>query len=344
MLIASFALIMVVGLAMPRFQNYKEKYYIIFTSAFLILLMGLRHRTCYIDTVRYVGGFRRIENMSFMQVYESMDKDVGFWLFSKIIGDVSGFNYTVWLFVLAILYIIPIAVLIKKYSLSPLFSFLVFWALGFFFFAMTGLRQTLAFSFILISFLFLHNRNLKSFVLTIIVAALFHKTALIFLIAYPLTALPLNRITLVGYAGLAVFVNVFGRTLLSIFMIADERFAGYAGFHGANTSGLVIQLLILLFSLYFLQDEKDSEQNRMLFHLCLLGCIFQSVAIHVAEMFRISMYFSIFNIILFANAIYSTYKDSTLAIAKPATLIALCFYTIMAPSTNTEYLFFWSMP
>lgn len=66
------------------------------------------------------------------------------------------------------------------------------------------------------------------------------------------------------------------------------------------------------------------------------------VATYVAEMFRISMYFSIFNIILFANAISSTDKDPSLSIIRPFTVVALCVYTIISPSTNTEYNFFWS--
>lgn len=345
MLIATFFLVLIAGLLFPQFRNYEKKYYIIFASVCMALIIGLRHRTCFGDSPYYVNGYHNIAVKTYEKVLLTTSKDVGFWIFSKVIGDASGYNYTIWFLVLGVSFVIPVSYLINKYSRSPIFSYLILFSLGFFLFAMTGLRQTLAISFILVSFLFLQKRKLLPFILTVAFAALFHKTALIFLIAYPMTALPFNKFTLTGYAVLAVLVNVFGKTLLQIFMTSDDRFASYSDFQGSNTSGLVIQLLILLFSLYFLQDEKDSEENRVLFHLCLLGCIFQSAAIFIAEMFRVSMYFSIFNIILFANAIDSTYKDTVLSIAKPATFVALCFYwIIMVPSSQMEYFFFWALP
>lgn len=342
MLIACFVITILAGYVFNRIENFRDKGYIIFISVLLILLMGLRHETCFIDTVRYVGGYNLLKNASFSQIPNLMNKDSTFWIFSKLIGYISGYNYTIWLFILGAIYVIPIAILIRKYSLSSIYSYIVFWALGFCFFSMTGLRQTLAFSLIVVAFIFLMEKRPIMFISTVLVASLFHVTAAIFIIAYPITLAPLNKKTICLYAISALLLQVFGRSLLYILIQSNDRFIGYEDFHGANLSGLIIQILIFGYSLYYLQDELDLPINKTLFHMCLLGIVFQSVATHVAEMFRISMYFSIFNIVLFANAISSTYKDPTLSIIRPLTIVALCVYTLISPSTNTEYHFFWS--
>ena len=342
MLIACFIITVLTGYAFKRIENLRDKGYIVFISVLLILLMGLRHETCFIDTVRYVGGYNILKNASFSQIPNLMNKDSTFWIFSKLVGSISGYSYTVWLFLLGAMYVIPIAILIRKYSLNSTYSYIVFWALGFCFFSMTGLRQTLAFSLIVVAFIFLMEKRPAMFIFTVLAASLFHITAAIFIIAYPITLIPINKKTICLYAIAALLLQVFGRSLLYMLIQSNDRFVGYEDFHGANLSGLIIQILIFAYSLYYLQDELDLPINKTLFHMCLLGIVFQSVATHVAEMFRISMYFSIFNIVLFANAITSTYKDPTLSIIRPLTIVALCVYTLISPSTNTEYNFFWS--
>lgn len=343
MLIACFIITVLTGYTFRRIENLRDKDYIVFISVLLILLMGLRHETCFIDTVRYVGGYKILKNVSFSQIPDLMNKDVSFWIFSKLVGYISGYNYTVWLFILSAIYVIPIAILIRKYSLNSTYSYVVFWALGFCFFSMTGLRQTLAFSLVVVAFIFLMEKKPMMFFLTVLIASLFHITAAIFIIAYPITQVSINKKTICLYAIAAIFLQVFGKSLLYILIQSNDRFVGYEDFHGANLSGLIIQVLIFIYSLYYLQDELDLPINKTLFHMCLLGVVFQSVATYVAEMFRISMYFSIFNIILFANAITSTDKDSSLSIIRPLTVAALCVYTIISPNINTEYNFFWSI-
>lgn len=334
-----FFIICLLGIFLPKSQQ-NRNIYIIISSLILIFTIGLRHYTCFIDTPRYVARFSTLINLSYTQVSNEISKDVSFWYVSKVISDLFDNNYTAWLLILAIIYVIPLSILIKRYSNIPYISYLAFFSLGFFSFSMTGLRQTLALSLIIFSFTFLINRKLIPFVIIVIIGSLFHKTALIFLLAYPITNFPLTKKVLFGYALALGFMQLFGTIFLGkiVSLGIDERFENYYdNLEGLSYSGLIQQLMIFFFSFYFLRDKKDSSLYRSLFHLAILGIIFQSLSGFIAEMFRISMYFSIFNIILFANAISFINKKGPFAIAKPLVVLSLFIYFILSKNAGFDW-------
>lgn len=105
---------------------------------------------------------------------------------------------------------------INKYSIDPLISWLVFYSLPLFFFAsLSTIRQSLATAMILFSYQFLNKKQYLKFTLTILTASLFHSSALIGFLLFPLTLIPLNRSINLLILISSFFLSFFIKSLLS---------------------------------------------------------------------------------------------------------------------------------
>src|SRR5699024_9401100 len=96
----------------------------------------------------------------------------------------------------------------------------VFISLGYLYFSFTGLRQTLALSIILLSYNYIRERNLLLFIMFVFIASLFHSTALVFLLIYPISHYELGKkdlILIIVMLIVSFFLSSFIRN--SIFLL-----------------------------------------------------------------------------------------------------------------------------
>lgn len=263
------------------------------------------------DVIHYINKFEMYRLIPIERIIPYLkaigEKDTGFYVFGKIISLFSD-EYRLWLFVLAAIYIILNFYIINLYSKGQLISILLFISLGFLFFSMTGLRQATAMAILTLSYKYLRETKLVKFILLVLVASLFHISALIFLIAIPLlklkTAWSYFFILIVG-----IIINLnfleYMNTVISLFPV-DDVYSGYfSNEEKLSFSGFFIQVIIFLFCLAFRKNLlKHEEKDRILYNLVLVGLIFQLFSTNIAVLFRISMYFSFFSIILVPNVIY----------------------------------------
>lgn len=107
--------------------------------------------------------------------------NIGLRLFFRAAGALH-ISYDVCIFLIAALVAISLGVLIFRYSPSPYWSYLMYIAMGFYLFTYSGLKQSIAMSFLIIAAVcYFEGRQVKM-ILWVFVAALFHAPALIFLL------------------------------------------------------------------------------------------------------------------------------------------------------------------
>lgn len=324
-------------------------------SAFIVvsgfsLFLFASFRSIYFgsDVYGYVKKYISLEYINLRNFFESNfvneEKDIIFYFSAKIINFL-GLSHNAWLAILSGVFIFTVCLIIKKYSSGPLLSFLLLIGLGYLYFSMTGLRQATAMSIILIAYIFLREKNLLRFIITVIIASLFHSTALVFLIAYPLSYLKLN----IKYIFILIIV------ILSSFLFSDqilwlinlisweEQYTNYIqGEQTLNYTGFIIQLIILFFCLIFKKSLLNINNKEItMYNLLVIGLIFQLLSTDIAVLFRLSLYFSIFSIILIPNVI-NTIKDKNLRILVTFLIIIIsCFYTFWTGSFSS-YDFNWN--
>ena len=222
-----------------------KKYFVISSCAILFLYAALRAHGLQPDIPVYVDYYNKYSKLSLIQIlgfFGSDHKDpfyyVFSWLFSRIFPNAQW-----WLAFVALVYIIAFGVLVYRESENPILSFLAFLALGYFEFSLSGLRQTLALSFTMLSFFSIKKKKWKSFVFMVLLASLFHRSALIFLIVYPIAHIKLGRTHVI----VAIVVGVMffmGESYIRAFLqryLTGSQYEGYID----RTVGLTISGFII---------------------------------------------------------------------------------------------------
>ena len=140
------------------------------------------------DTEAYVRAYNEIGKLDFGQIVE-FNWELGYVVLNKIMFIIFGGNERCFVVLMEILIVLPIAEYVKRVSPLPNFCLLFFVALGGI--IHTGLfRQMLAFSIILYSLRYLEEQdsdqknNFIKFFSIILVASLFHVTALLFSLVF----------------------------------------------------------------------------------------------------------------------------------------------------------------
>ena len=322
--------------------------------ASITLLLIAAFRSIYFapDTLGYVIRYINLSESSINTYWGELInnteigiKDPFFYFITSIIHSL-GFSYRWWLAFIALTFIYSSSWLIYKYSDEPYISYISLISLGYFYFSLTGLRQILAVSFILISYKYLREKRLVWFVLLVMLASLFHTSALIFLIAYPFSYIKLGiKQMLLIFTSLFLIMFFYSRIFDLIEIIAwDDRIYYYLVHDRAlNFSGFIIHLLIFLFCLYHKEKIVDHDiKNISLYNLLILGLIFQFFSNIIAEFFRVAMYFNIFSIILIPKSLAAIKNKKKKIITYVFILFSLVTYIIHSGKFY-DFQFFWEI-
>lgn len=152
-----------------------------FLVVFCILFIGWREwrvREVFVDSAYYGNEYL---NLAYVNIAEV--KDIGFYLLQKICASLY-LSVNSFFIVCASLYVIPQALVAK--NISKEYGFIVFLMMIVFFqfynYGVNGIRNGLAFSFLLLSFV--NYKKKISFVCYAIIAILFHKSAILPFLAF----------------------------------------------------------------------------------------------------------------------------------------------------------------
>ena len=154
-----------------------------------VILSGLRGMTVGADTIGYRRSFYRIGLTSWHKIFANVSayiggaeiKDPGYALFVKIF-QVFSTNYQVYLVFIALLFMIPMAIWIYRNSSMPCLSFIIFSTLFYSFYAVTGIRQTIATSLVVfIGYEFIKKKKPIPFLILVFLSFFIHKSCVCFL-------------------------------------------------------------------------------------------------------------------------------------------------------------------
>lgn len=150
----------------------------------LILISGLRvDNTLYSDEWNYRQSFNTISQLSFQELKLSLTDEPAFlilnWVLSRFINDSQ-----IIIFVCSAIINIIYINFIYKYSKNVSFSLYIYVCSGLFFTSMNIIRQYLAFAIVLAGFKHLINKEIIKYTIYVLIAFLFHKSAIIALLYY----------------------------------------------------------------------------------------------------------------------------------------------------------------
>lgn len=268
----------------------------------LFLIAALRHYTVGVDVAVYVDQFYRLQRMGWNTISFSKDPIYGY--FVKLITYVSS-NHQVYLAIISAIFAFSIALFIYRFSDEPMISFFLLLPLSHFYLSMALFRQTVALSILLFAYKYLKERRLLKFVSIVVIASLFHLTALIFVLAYFLPNLKISTLRYLLLSGVLLILFYTFRIQILNFLINLVSTRGYSMISSdEGLTTLASFLFIFLGSLFFRRDvlKKDPEAG-FLYNMMIWSIAFQMLVPLSPTIFRASVYFNIFNIILIPKVV-----------------------------------------
>jgi len=299
----------------------KRHGYLFFVIFVLWLIMGLRSKNMGFDTPSYVDDFFSFSRMSFSQITQGVSGRGKIEpLYSLVSWFVSQFSnsYSSFLLVWALFPAVGMYVFFRR-NLSGSFEYaialFVLFMTGLFAFFVTGIRQTAAISVLLIGYTYFNNirangqrnllfdSNLWKLILCLFIAYLCHNTSIVFILIIPLSFVRFRWWYLLIAASsylLSQYVQLdYIRTISAL--LFEDRYSQYGDWYDAQLSmaGFFMQLIMTLICAMKIKTlVKIDRQNNLIMNIMLLGLIFQSLTGIIADLSRVSYYFTSFSMLL----------------------------------------------
>jgi hypothetical protein len=317
----------------------------------LIVFAGTREYVG-IDYVSYFKEYERfkLSNIDFASIFGSISETYKqeptlyliYWL-------CNSFNAVIFIF--ACISLIPKAFLMKKYLAYPAVGIFIYF-MDFFLGCDMGLvRQCAAMSVVMLSFVHIKNKNLKAFVVCIIIAFLFHRSALLFAPAYLVNVIkisPKKAAVIVTFS--LIFVRIdLTRIINNVLVFMPDVLLGKYASRVFETQelnfGITTFYRIILFWIfsYFVDlinknKEIDDSQEQVInlsYKILFLGTCFFYIFRSIYSISGRGMYYYFMFEALLTPALLSTIKTSKLRLQYFLVFIAL--YSVLFFATLYNY-------
>lgn len=313
---------------------------------------ALRSTSIGIDVPSYATAYMSLPNLSFKEIFTSahlsVSRDPIFYTFLKLLTYLNE-DPQLMLITVSLVVAICVSVFIYKYSVSPILSFTMFIGLRYFSFTLSGLRQGIALGIVLLSIKFIKEEKLLKFVLLVCLASLFHLSAIVFLIAYPLSKIKrINRFSLLISLTIVLnFITGNGIVKLIVKLPVFNQYEGYVSINENTSSGLTVLLIYLcVMAFAFIvrkQFVRNHEDAYLVYNLSIVGVAITSLTFDFPNIFRMGYYFVVPIIVLLPAVIRSSLDRSLQHIVVYIVILLLAGqFILIGPGAGTEnYQFFW---
>ena len=280
---------------------------------FFILFIGLfRNELLGVDVANYKEYFNSwYERYNFVFLLRHFELDNGYIFLNKIVKVFSQ-EFYIFKCVLYFICVSLFSIIIYKRSKYPALSFLIYLGLGYLGTNFCLLRQAAAYSICFVAFIYLKQNKLIKFILLIILAATFHKTALFFALVYPLTkdifkshSIIKKGILVMTFMGFSTFIipNLFQYYKNDYSQIAEQG-------QGFN---LLMVYCVILFIMSRMK-KKNNKESMLSYEASFCSIYFQIGALFFSLFTRVTNFYALLFTIAIPELI-DTEKNKKLYIA-----------------------------
>jgi len=332
-------------------ENVKKKYVKLGKAEFasgivLIIIMGLRNVSVGADTAQY---YRRYINAEYMLHSYSYEK--GYSLISYFFHNIIHIDFSLYVFIVAVFQICCLLWFFNRYSKNNFICLIMFLSLGLFSMEMSGIRQSIAMSLILLSIYFVEKRKIIPFLALLIISYTIHNSAVFCIIIYFLYNIRLKRRScwIIFAATLSVSLYRFAFNPL-IKLILPLKYSQLDIYQEYDINILVICVPITFTIFYLLNIDKNEmlDKYESLFYLCnCIGIASLILSKNNNLISRFNFYFGFGNIIITSYAIHKLKnKNIKLATIAIISIVVLCILYFMISTPNgtlkiDNYKFYW---
>lgn len=294
-----------------RAKNYScGKNYAIFFMFLLFLMAALRASSIGNDTANYLRIYTIIQKGNFIEGWEERFEP-GYLILNRLLASFFQEQQII-LLVTSIIIYGGFLYFIVKFSSNVWLSVFLFITLGYFGQSLNTIRLCIAYSILLFSYSFLRKKQFITFVIIVLLATMFHRTAIIFLLAYFVQNIKLNKwifgIWVIFTATVTIYMQVFLDILFKIY----PTFQYYIGTNYVSSGKLasilylLIWLLVLIFGLaiqWKKRGETISKDISIMTFFMMIAVSIYSFSLRFNLLDRIAQFFSMFGIVYIPNTL-----------------------------------------
>jgi len=255
------------------------------------------------DLVGYIPFFSNSGHRSF----DLDSAEIGYSYFNVLIYRYISHDPTVFLSFVSAALLIPVSIIFKNYSKIPALSYIILASFVIYIFSFSALRQAIAIGITTLGYLFVERKKLIPFLGLVFLATLFHSSALIFVIVYPLCNW-INMTTkkyIIGccIGGVLLFSlkSILNYIIPLIFADNQERYMGYYENNVAAAYNLAILIFLFFLSTFLVKNPTKTDLNMRMIIFIGFWCQCLGLISPVAP--RIGFYFFAFIGVALANVV-----------------------------------------
>lgn len=329
-----------------RIRNNK-KIFVIFATLQWVILSGLRHVSIGADTITYKFSFNRALNTSWIDAfnrfidgifYGAEIKDPGYMLFEKFIGLFTN-NYQVFLFIIAMIFMVSFGRFVYRNSKDPFISFLIYSTLFYSFFSITGIRQTIATALVVLwGYELIKRRNLFGFIILTLIAFTIHKSAIVFFPFYFIADIKINKKYLISWSIIILLTILLRNKIYGLLeIIFDYNIAESNVIGGTQTFTLMMALITGVAFWRLKPLLKNNPQSNHFLNASFIALLFTLMTFVNQGFMRVQQYYSLFIVLLIPEIIKSFNKKERVLVY----FISVSVLMLLFVRGNPKYLFFW---
>lgn len=328
-----------------------RKRYLTLCGIVIFLMFALRHYSVGSgDGEWYYRNWDYLSNISFDKLsgaLNHLDIEQGYttviWALSHI------FSHPQFLFVLyGALVAISICVFLYRYCEELEVALVMFNCLGLFSFMVQGIRQGIAMCICLFAVEFCIKRKLIPFIFLVVLAMLFHASAVVFVVMYFLPILKIDVKSMIAFA-ICTFagITVLDRLLhIGNTIINDSYSRGDTELTSGGYITALIYIMIIVAAVIMLRgDEVKDTAIRLFFYMTLCGFVVFMLRYSINTIFQRLGYFFMFGQLIMLPKVISKFKGKNNFIAR-IIVVLLCLGIIVYKSRYSvliPYTFFWQV-
>lgn len=229
----------------------------------LFILAAFRDVSIGNDTSTYFRTFLLAQRSdSLFAAVQASRLEPGYLIINYVLSHL-GCSFNIFQVVITLFIYFSLGRAIYHYSENIALSCFLFFASGEFFGTMNTTRMWLAIAILLFSIRFIQERKPLKFIVIVLLAMMFHYTALIFIILYPLCTTKIDSFKSFALIALSVVAGLFAVNILTVITSRLGMYQNYLTGRRADTSGniaiytsLITNLLFLGFAAYEKLQQK----------------------------------------------------------------------------------------
>ena len=259
---------------------------------FLLIIFIAQDFSVSIDIAEYMRQYAIIPTLTFGQML-THKFEIGYVLLCRLL-EMTFESDRVLLLAMGVLILLHFGRFYDRESSQPMVALMAFVALGMYMHAIIFWRQLAAMAILTFAIPYIRQRKLLPFLLILLAAMSFHKTAVVFLWIYLIYNIPIGKWLLIGCAGLAAVLGFFGNAIIDLGIAL--LYPKYALFPRLSIGGytlLALLWVVTLLSYWVFRQRMDDPRVRIPFLMILTAATIQPVCFAFYNWLRIVLYFRV---------------------------------------------------